>query len=387
MSRQLTRQALFDLIWEQPMKQLAVEFGVTPKAISKLCDDYGIPKPGYGYWTLRDMGRPVEKPSLSVNSHPPDQMIIIEAKPPRIPKPSPPIKPKRTATTKSAPSEELPAAVAVEPEPSGVVANSTAPAPELGDPDRQAHVLALLQTAIEARGWTGKLRKPPYKIMVDGEPLALELIEQYDRIAHVKTEKEIAALRKFEEDRIRAQRAGRWFSDWDRPKIAEWDYVLNGKLTLKFEAGWHHHGLRRSFSDGKRQRLEGLIDTIVEAFAAYAQGEKDHRVEVERRRLEAIEEEKRRREAERRHVLETKRMEFLTLQMERHEAATRIESFLGAYPVETCEDEKVAALLAWAKRRAGRLRALLTVETLREKLDRNDLMNEAAEVSSWRSVE
>lgn len=44
------------------MKQLAVEFGVTPQAVSKLCDEFDIPKPGYGYWTLREMGRPVEKP-------------------------------------------------------------------------------------------------------------------------------------------------------------------------------------------------------------------------------------------------------------------------------------------------------------------------------------
>lgn len=356
------------------MKQLAVEFGVTPQAVSKLCDEFDIPKPGYGYWTLREMGRPVGRPSLAVESRAADQLITIEAKSPRAPK--------------SAPYEELAAPGAEKAEPSEAPATvSTAPIPEMGDPNRKAQVLASLQAAIEARGWSGKLRKAPYKITVDGEPLTLELTENTDRIAHVKTDKENAAFRKFEDDRARAQKAGRWFSDWDRPKIPEWDYVPNGKLTLKFEAGWHHHGLRRSFADGKRQRLEDLIDAMVQAFAAYAQGEKDHRAELEQRRLDAIEAEKRRREWERRKAVEAKRLEFLNLQMGRHDEALRIERFVAAYPDAAREDEKVAAFLDWATGRAARLRAEFAPDRLREKLDRNDLMNNEAEGIAWRPVE
>ena len=256
MAQQLTRQALFDLIWETPMSRLAPGFEIAPQALSKICDEFEISRPDNRYWTLRSMGRSVEKPSLRVESRTADQLITIEAKPTRTPKQAPPIKPKRLAASKSAPSHDRPTSMAAAPEPSAAAASlSAASMPEIGDPERKAHILSLLQAAIIARGWTGKLRKAPYEIIVEGEPLTLELTENTDRIAHVETEKEIAALRKFEENKAKAQRAGRWLSEWDRPKIPEWDYVANGKLTLKFDGGWHR-GLRRSFSDGKRQRLK-----------------------------------------------------------------------------------------------------------------------------------
>ncbi len=60
------------------MKQLAVEYGITPQALSKLCDELDISKPGYGYWTLRGMGRPVEKPFLSLAARQADELITIE---------------------------------------------------------------------------------------------------------------------------------------------------------------------------------------------------------------------------------------------------------------------------------------------------------------------
>jgi hypothetical protein len=72
------------------MKQLGVEFGVTPQAVSKLCDDHEIPKPGYGYWTLRDMGRPVQKPTLSIATREANELIAIDPKRPRASKPPPP---------------------------------------------------------------------------------------------------------------------------------------------------------------------------------------------------------------------------------------------------------------------------------------------------------
>lgn len=126
---------------------------------------------------------------------------------------------------------------------------------------------------------------------------------------------------------------------------------------------------------------------MVDAFAAYAEGEKAHRVELERRRLEAVEYEKRRREEEWRRPLEGKRLEFLEPQMDRHEAAVRIENCVASYPPEGRSDEKVAAFLDWASDRAARLRAEFAPTRLREKLDRNDLMNDEAEVASGRPVE
>jgi hypothetical protein len=50
---QLTRQALYDRVWETPLKYLAQEFETDPVRLSECCRRYAIPTPGYGYWTLR----------------------------------------------------------------------------------------------------------------------------------------------------------------------------------------------------------------------------------------------------------------------------------------------------------------------------------------------
>ena len=66
--------------------------------------------------------------------------------------------------------------------------------------------------------------------------------------------------------------------------------------------------------------------------------------------------EKRRREQERRRALEGTRLEFLQLQMDRHDETVRVENLVTSYPPEGRSDEKVAAPLDWAADRARRLR-------------------------------
>jgi len=48
-----TKDILQKLIWEKPTTTIAKEFNVSDVAISKLCKQYGIKKPGRGYWTKK----------------------------------------------------------------------------------------------------------------------------------------------------------------------------------------------------------------------------------------------------------------------------------------------------------------------------------------------
>ena len=53
MSRQsLTRQALYDAVWAEPMSRLAPTYGVTGTGLKKVCDRHDIPTPDRGYWAL-----------------------------------------------------------------------------------------------------------------------------------------------------------------------------------------------------------------------------------------------------------------------------------------------------------------------------------------------
>ncbi len=49
MNRSFTRQELYDLVWSQPMRTLASQFGVSDVALAKTCRNHDIPIPPRGY--------------------------------------------------------------------------------------------------------------------------------------------------------------------------------------------------------------------------------------------------------------------------------------------------------------------------------------------------
>lgn len=52
----VTRQALFDAVWSEPMSKLAPRFGVSDVALAKACQRAGIPRPDQGFWAKRKKG-------------------------------------------------------------------------------------------------------------------------------------------------------------------------------------------------------------------------------------------------------------------------------------------------------------------------------------------
>lgn len=60
----LTREALYERIWEQPATKLAAEFGISDVALGKICRKLDIPKPFPGYWQRIASGYTVNKSAL-----------------------------------------------------------------------------------------------------------------------------------------------------------------------------------------------------------------------------------------------------------------------------------------------------------------------------------
>jgi hypothetical protein len=62
--RTITREELYSLVWQTPMRKLAAEFGISDVALGKICKKLGVPKPGLGYWTQASIGKASPPPSL-----------------------------------------------------------------------------------------------------------------------------------------------------------------------------------------------------------------------------------------------------------------------------------------------------------------------------------
>lgn len=410
----IARTDLFADVWKRPLSKIAPELGVSDTGLRKICDRYGIPTPGRGYWAKVANGQTPPKSKLPPAKSTDLEKVEIYGAAPRSPEMEAAVAKVRSGRETSKGMERGGAAPATPNEgvPSEIhplvyrthakLAHAAGSGGELlrlggkglfsitASPehaDRIGRLLTSIVRACEAQGWTAKSDDKAVALIPDGEPIHVDLVEQTNRVRHEVTEAEAEALRRFEEKKRQAQRRGAWFSDYDRPKIPEWDAVPNGQFVLNLAAGYRQDGMRRKFSDGKTQRLEGLIDSIIEALAIYAASEKAWRESQERARLEAIEAEKRRRETERIVQLEEQRLAFLKHQIQRHLRALEVEAFVADTEASGETEGVVAEFLAWARAYAAVMRDDISPKVLKRKLERLNLMSDDAKVDTWRDID
>ena len=64
MERHFSRQQLFDLVWSEPIKDVAPQFDISDVTLAKVCKRYDLLLPGRGYWAKRKAGKSVTTPLL-----------------------------------------------------------------------------------------------------------------------------------------------------------------------------------------------------------------------------------------------------------------------------------------------------------------------------------
>src|SRR5688572_487201 len=60
----LSRQELYDQVWQTPVRKLAEQFGVSDVGLAKICKKHGIPRPPVGYWARVAFGKRVKRTPL-----------------------------------------------------------------------------------------------------------------------------------------------------------------------------------------------------------------------------------------------------------------------------------------------------------------------------------
>ncbi|MBL3588504.1 MAG: hypothetical protein JMN24_01760 [gamma proteobacterium endosymbiont of Lamellibrachia anaximandri] len=73
----VSRDELYDLVWQQPRTHLAKHFGISDVAIGKACRKANIPMPPAGYWARKRSGKSVLERALPPREPGVDNEIIF----------------------------------------------------------------------------------------------------------------------------------------------------------------------------------------------------------------------------------------------------------------------------------------------------------------------
>ena len=60
----VTREALYELVWSEPMLRIAARFGVSSSYMARVCTLLNVPRPERGYWAKLAVGKAPKQPAL-----------------------------------------------------------------------------------------------------------------------------------------------------------------------------------------------------------------------------------------------------------------------------------------------------------------------------------
>lgn len=399
--QELTRRAMYDLVWSRPMIKVAEELGISDVALKKICEKHRVPSPPRGYWAKKEAGRPVKQVSFHHTADPNDERIVIQGSRnnllPEIrevldqerqlrkarPKSPPTVEPAVTDPVHDVHAAVAPTARALrrgKPDADGVVH-------AIGDGlcgmqvgaasiERVIAVLDGIARGLDARGLTMEPVGSGMRVAIGPDAVVVSLNERVERQDHIPTAEELAREERRRKKAEREARFGRWSFDQERAYPAL-DFNRTGELSLQI-ADQYVRGLRRSWRDGRRQRLENLVDEIVSGIITYLAGVKAKREERERWQREWRREERLRALARARDEREKHRGEFLrrlaTISSEVDELHSLLNKLRQLAPGRS--PDELGRTMEWAEARLRRLENELAPEGIASSLRERRLFPE-----------
>jgi len=288
----IRRDDLYKAVWSKPIGTLAQEWGISDVGLAKACRKTGIPLPGLGYWAKVAVGRVAAPPPLKgdhdievsfqgdpslrkVELHPDGKALVARAADGidqwlAEAKEDPPRLGKWTARTAKALSRK--------PDQSGLL-TATGKAFHVriseGTRDRAISILNVVELALEKAGMRWAISEQEHAVVgtLYGETVSFSLEERYSRTEHIERDPKYS---------------------WADKKTYTCEFT--GDLVLKIH-GWYDG--RKSWADGKTQRLIQKLPEVIEGFIAAADGLRRKRLEIEERNRRWAEEARLRAERER----------------------------------------------------------------------------------------
>jgi hypothetical protein len=385
--RVFTREQFHELVWSKPMTTLAKEFFLSDVALHKICRKHDVPTPPPGWWAKKQAGKKVTitrlpklkagiadrisiaagdlrgetGPIAAVREQ--ARVVASSALPDAIE--TPPVVAKTIAALRKAKTGPT-GLVSVD----GRLIRCEVAASSI---DRVEVTLNRVASAAAQQGFALKIRDQDVCFAGAKEEIGFSITETVKRAKHELTEKEQAELARYERKQERARLTRDWNVWFDRPQFREWDYHPTGQLALEFEHAYVAGAPRRTFRDGKVQRVEDMAADIAVGLAVLAAAKTADRIDrEERQRQEAEQRRLRERAARAKHVEErrTAGVDQILGEMQRVE---QLAALLARLSDEPNGGERVREFRRSVEEALQRARTRLTNDALEERFAQSRL--------------
>ena len=381
MSEQATtikRSQLYEKVWSTPMTQLAKEFGISDVALGKTCKRHNIPKPGLGYWAKVEHGKRVTKTALP-ESKGGDYEITITA----FEKPE--IRTEDSDPEQVTQADHLIRRINMDEQPSN---------PSASFDDAHKYVKMAYRSLRNARKvdsglLAAKIQKClPIHVSTSRLDRALsimnvllQLLERYDMsidsenldklnvLGHLISFSLHESLDREEIELTFKEKREQELHPW-RHNQPKYRYTPNGKLTLSIDEECYPLGIRKKWSDTKKQKVEKYLKRFLTSAIEISVHQETIDRKNKRWQKERAAEQRRQAEISHKRWQEQSRVQQLENEVNQWIKSQEIRSYLSH--VHSLAIKKYGAIEAnsklgewvkWATRRADIIDPLVAIET------------------------
>ena len=352
----LTRQELYEAVWETPMSRLATQYGISGNGLAKICDRLNVPYPPRGYWAKKAAGKRVVKLRLPVANGQTATKATINPTPPAqlATEPSAELQ-KSIEAAKTLASEAVVADRLTRPHP--LIANWIADharrqeeARNERDPWRKQFYDPGPVTHLEKR--RQRILDALFKLL-EKNGFKIKQGERQELFAETQKEKIEFQLREKYKQARRPLTAEESKSVWNKDRRWVQEKQVTGNLVFSFKT-WLPGKLKQEWLETDSGSLEALLPDIAATFLTAAPllvQQRKEREEEERQRQ--IVERKRYEEKQRRQREDNRWKRFVDFAHERQEVETA-QSFLSSlkqmdHPDGTIDGKTIAEWIIWAE--------------------------------------
>lgn len=358
------RAKLYGEIWEEPVTTVAKRYGISDVALRKICKQLAVPLPPLGYWAKVAAGKNSPAPPLPEYSGAAEivrQRYVSDE----------PVEPDPQHLVARREFEALPE--------NRIVVSETLDMPHrlvviteralqrpkhrdlqnLPTTERRAldisvseaslpralRIMDALVKALDARGMHLRIETDGKRrscLTLQGQVLAIRLVESISRTEREFTEKERQDIKKYGYTYLPNR----------------YSYEPMGMLKLGI-IGTYHSDFHKTVADGKRQRIEQRLNEFVVKLEAEAVRRKRHEEHLEQQHRLWEKQERRRREREEQKRKEIERLKALEEEARAWKRSEDIRAYVAAVETKATHkhgrigpDSELGQWIAWARHKA-----------------------------------